>query len=162
MVFAIDVTILYLISAVSLFFFTLGIAIGRKDQNVMGIIVSIIGALIWISLWSLADSVYIGYQPPQISNTTETGGTTVCTPSGGSTSCTVSAIAKSFSYINSTGGISKTPDTIPDIYHLQGIEPTGKYSENFYIKIYMIGFGIVLLFIGAFQYNFAEMTRRLS
>lgn len=61
MAFDIHIYILFLFSAISIFFFVFGLIQGRQEKNSIGIILSLIGGLLWISVWSLADNIEVGH-----------------------------------------------------------------------------------------------------
>jgi hypothetical protein len=143
---------MYLLCGTTFATWAIGLFLGKDEvSQVLGIIISFIGSMLWIMIFVFTDNVIPSYTIPQIANTTQTGGTETCTNSGSTTTRIPSVISKSFSYVNSTGQISNSPDSKPNLFPIFGNAITGANSQFSYIRIFGIIIGMLLAFVGLFQ-----------
>lgn len=116
----------------------LGVGMGLRKIDGAPIVCIIAGILMLVMLVNTG-KVDIDYAQQNPSNTTETGGTSTCTTVSTTTTCTVSAIQKSYSYIdNQTGKYTNTPAPMPFTFDL--------HQENLWV--YYIAMAFVFFFIG--------------
>lgn len=115
----------------------LGVGMGLRKIDGAPIVCIIAGILMLVMLVNTG-KVDISYTQQNPSNTTETGGNVVCTTTS-NTTCTVSAIQKTYSYIdNQTGKYTNSPSPMPFTYDL--------HQENLWV--YYIAVAFVFFFIG--------------
>lgn len=117
---------------------TLGLVMGLRKIDGAPVIMIIAGLLMLVMLINTG-KVDITYTQQNPSNTTETGGNTNCGVVSSNTTCMVSAIQKTYSYIdNQTGKYTSSPSPMPLVFDL--------HQENLWV--YWIAMVFVFFFIG--------------